>query len=198
VTTIHGQSDASKEPLLITESAEEFTTLWEEVEAQLNPGDVIERIYVSNIASLVWEERRLQRSKIALINSAFRQALTDIIKQLARQPGNREAALIDEDVLACSWFVDPAAKAKVNALLNRFGLDVSAIEAEAMRKSASDLEMIDRLMHSIQNRRDKAIIFLAECRRDLGRLLRNVSEKLTDDKVLKTLTGQETSRKDAA
>ena len=38
-----------------------------------------------------------------------------------------------------------------------FHLDESAIEAEAIRRSAADIELLDRLLASIEARRDKAL-----------------------------------------
>ncbi len=42
-------------------------------------------------------------------------------------------------------------------MLNYFELDESAIEAEAIRRSAADIELLDKLLASLESRRDKAL-----------------------------------------
>jgi hypothetical protein len=87
--------------------------------------------------------------------------------------------------LAREWFSDPNAKKQIAGLLGEFNLDETAIEAEAFRKSADDLERIDHLMASAEARRDKALICIAQYRGDFGALLRESSDRLVDGKVLK-------------
>jgi hypothetical protein len=70
--------------------------------------------------------------------------------------------------LARDWFSDPKVKEQIAGLLREFKLDETAIEAEAFRKSADDLERIDRLMASSEARRDKALVCIAQYRGDFG------------------------------
>jgi hypothetical protein len=44
-----------KSPLLITESADEFDTLQDAFEREIEPQGIIEQMYVHNISSIVWE-----------------------------------------------------------------------------------------------------------------------------------------------
>ena len=59
---------------------------------------------------------------------------------------------------------DPDVKKQIAGLLREFNLDETAFEAEAFRKSADDLEGIDRLMASAEARRDKALVCIAQYR----------------------------------
>ena len=68
-----------KSPLLITESAEEFDALRDAFEQEIKPRDIIERMYVHDICSIVWEILRLRRCKVVIINSAFRSALQHLL-----------------------------------------------------------------------------------------------------------------------
>ena len=72
----------SKPPLLITESEEEFASLSAALEQEIKPRCVVERIYVADIADLVWEILRLRRCKAAIINTAFEDALSDLLNRL--------------------------------------------------------------------------------------------------------------------
>jgi hypothetical protein len=172
-------------PLLITESRQEFDRIRDGLHREINPRGLIEAIYVADITYLVWDILRLRRCKTGIINAAFPTALETILTQLLRKPGEwgyelREAA----ETLAHEWFTDPDSKKKVAELLQVFGLDETAIEAEAVRESAEDLELIDRLLASAEARRNKALACVAQYRRDLSALLRETTNHMIDGKVI--------------
>src|SRR5262247_3909193 len=172
-----------KLPLLITESAEELDALRDAFEREIKPRGIIEQMYVHDICSIVWEILRLRRCKVVIINSAFRSALEDLLKQLLRQPGQSEYDVGDEaEALAQAWFTDQEAKKQVSEILARFDLDESAIEAEAIRKSSADLELLDRMLTSLESRRNKALGCVAEYRASLAHQLRQSADRIIDGK----------------
>jgi hypothetical protein len=112
---------------------------------------------------------RLRRNKAAIVNLAFRDALTEVATQLLLKPGQWKEQLKDRSQkLAREWFSDPDVKKQIAGLLRKFDLDETAIEAEAFRKSADDLERIDRLIASAEARRDNAHVCIAQYRGDFG------------------------------
>src|SRR5262245_14440578 len=133
-----------KLPLLITESADEFDALRDAFEQEIKPRGIIEHMYVHDISCIVWEILRLRRCKVVVINAAFRNALERLFVQLVRQPSQHERDVRDEaEERAQAWFTDKEAKKLVSEILSQFNLDESAIEAEAIRKSSADLELLD-------------------------------------------------------
>ena len=79
----HGTHPASTRttlPLLITESADEFASLRAELEQEIKPKGTIERIYLDDLAAIIWEMQRLRRCKTNIINSAFREALRKLLR----------------------------------------------------------------------------------------------------------------------
>jgi len=171
-----------KLPLLITESADEFDALRDAFEQEIKPRGIIEQMYVHDISSIVWEILRLRRCKVVIINSAFRSALQNLLKQLLRQPGQYEYEVEDAEALAQAWFTDQEAKKQVSEVLSRFDLDESAIEAEAIRRSSSDLELLDRMLTSLESRRNKALGCVAEYRASLAQQLRDSADRIIDGK----------------
>ena len=166
-------------PLLITESKAEFDRVRDALNEEIKPRGILEQMYVEDIAYLSWEVLRLRCSKVAIVNLAFRAALKDLITQLLREPGQQIYELgVQSDELARDWFSDHNVKKQIGDLLREFELDESAIEAEAIRRSADDLERIDRLMASAEARRDKALVCVAQYRSDFGALLRDSSNQL--------------------
>jgi hypothetical protein len=188
-----------KLPLLITESADEFDALRDAFEREIKPRGIIEQMYVHDICSIVWEILRLRRCKVVIINSAFRSALEHLLAQLLRQPGQYEHDVRDEaQDLAHAWFTDEEAKKQVSEILSRFGLDESTIEAEAIRKSSSDLELLDRMLTSSGSRRDKALCCVAEYRTSLAHQLRESADRIIDGKDVLLLDDPVSNRPTAA
>jgi len=89
--------------------------------------------------------------------------------------------------LALRWFTDREAKKQVAEVLGQFGLDESAIEAEAIRCVSSDLELLDRMLASLESRRDKALRRVAEYRGSLARQLRESADRLIEGQVVPPL-----------
>src|SRR5262245_3853405 len=142
-----------KLPLLITESADEFDALRDAFEREIKPQGIIEQMYVHDISSIVWEILRLRRCKVVIINSAFRMALKNLLERFLEQANEDAFDVYDEaKALANAWFTDQEAKKQVSEVLSRFDLDESAIEAEAIRSSSSDLELLDRMLTSLESR----------------------------------------------
>ena len=172
-----------KLPLLITESAEEFDALCDAFEREIKPRGIIEHMYVHDICSIVWEILRLRRCKVVIINSAFRSALQHLLMQLLKGPGEYDYEVENQaQALAQSWFTDQEAKKQVSETLSRFDLDESAIEGEAIWRSSSDLELLDRILTSLESRRTKALACVAEYRASLAHQLRESADRIIDGK----------------
>jgi hypothetical protein len=188
-----------KSPLLITESADEFDALRDAFEREIKPRGIIEHMYVHDISSIVWEILRLRRCKAVIINAAFRSALEHLLPQLLRQPGQAEYHVRDETKnLAHAWFTDKEAKKEVSEILGQFELDESAIEAEAIRRSSSDLELLDRMLTSLESRRNKALGCVAEYRASLAQQLRDSADRIIDGKDVLQLERASSNRSTAA
>jgi hypothetical protein len=188
-----------KSPLLITESADEFDALRDAFEQEIKPRGIIEQMYVHDISSIVWEILRLRRCKVVIINAAFRRALGDLLEQLLGQANEDPFEVEDEaEALAQAWFTDQEAKKQVSELLSQFELDESAIEAEAIRRSSSDLEFLDRMLTSLESRRDKALRCVAEYRASLAHRLREGADRIIDGKGVLRLEDAASKRSPAA
>jgi hypothetical protein len=183
VTRASEVASVPKVPLLITESREEFASLCASLAREIKPHGIIERTYVDDFAMILWEIQRLRRCKAVIINTAFRPALENLLGQLMRS-----SSLVCDDLfdgqakaLALAWFSDRQCKDQVTEKLREFHLDDFAIEAEAIRISASDLEPLDRMLTSLEVRRDKVLRSIAEYRFTLAKQLRQTSDRLLEN-----------------
>ena len=173
-----------KLPLLITESADEFGALCDAFEREIKPRGIIEQMYVHDICSIVWEILRLRRCKVVIINSTFRTALEHLLMQFLKKPSQYDYQVEGEArALAQSWFTDQEAKKQVSETLSRFDLDEAAIEAEAIRRSSSDLELLD---------------CVAEYRVSLAHQLRESADRIIDGKDVLQLEHPSDKRSTAA
>jgi hypothetical protein len=173
-------------PVLITESADEFLRLQDALKDEFKPHGAIDEFKVEEIAALIWEIRRYRRAKPTIINSAYFEALKNLLERVCRQAG-QSVSDIEEDTeeFAHRWFGnDQSAKQLILEKLAYFDLDEHAIEAEAMTIMAADLEPLDRVLASLEWRLDKALRSFAEFRGVLRRHLRETAQRVIDGEVL--------------
>ena len=186
----------SKPQLLITESAEDFAALNAALMEEIKPHGIIERLYVDDIATLVWEILRLRRCKVAIVNTAFKNALSEIIYRLADVPEQDTPERESYETTLDDWFSKPEARKAVLELLAEFRLDEAAIEAEAIRSVFSELEVLDRMLTLQELRRNRALRSIADYRDGFAKQVREVSNRVIEaDPVIKL--GNQAARRSA-
>ena len=161
-------------PLLITESEEEFNRIRQALYDEIKPVGIIECMYVDEIVDLFWQIIRLKRCKAGVINLAFHQSSANILGRLMQAGPD----------VARDWISSPQIAKLVEAGLSTYKLDGSVIIANATRRSSYDLEPIDTLLVSLETRRDKALLRIAQYRGELGAVLRKASNQLIESKVV--------------
>ena len=150
---------------------------------EIKPRGIIEQMCVADIAEIVWESRRLHRCKAVMINMNYSAALKSLLRDvLELDVGEYYKA----DVLAQTWFTDKKAKKEVAEILRRFHLDESAIEAQAIRRLTSELEILDKRLMSLESRRNRAIRNIAEYRESFANTVRQGSGRIIEgDSVIR-------------
>jgi len=198
-------------PVLVTESADEFARFYEAVKEQLKFPGIVAQLLVTDYVELEWEVRRYRRVQTSIINSAVLTALKNILRPIVQselakrqapkkktahtpqglspnfsfEPSELDLEVLDEvNRLAHGWFVDENTKTLILEMLGESKLDEYAIEAEAMRIAAPDLEKFDRLLRSREWRRDRALRSIAEFCGKLERQVKAAVERVIDGEVL--------------
>ena len=110
---------------------------------------------------------------------AFRAALKNLLIQFWKDP-DEIAPYQEAEALAFEWFTDPNAKQQVAEILNQFHLDETAIEAEAIRSVAADLELLDRMLMSLEVRRNRALRSIADYRASFAEQVQEVSDRIIE------------------
>ena len=173
----------SRPGLTVTESADDYDSLVKSLQQEISPRGFIEHMYVADMSAIVWESLRLRRCAAAIINMAFRAALKNLLVQFWKNP-DAPAPYQESEVLAFEWFTDPNAKQRVAEILNKFHLDETAIEAEAIRSVAADLELIDRMLMSMEVRRNRALRSIADYRASFAEKVQQVSDRIINSEPL--------------
>jgi hypothetical protein len=176
-------------PVLITESVDEFVALRTALYDEIKPNGAIEQGFVEDLAAVMWEIMRLLRIKAEILNGAFCKAMIKILEQVWSEDfedyPERDRAIED---LAWQWLGnDSDTKAKVSELLGQHQLDETAIEAEAFRMRAEDLEKLDYMLSRAELRREKLLIGIAAYRDTLGKRLRQVSDQMLEQESVPQL-----------
>jgi hypothetical protein len=173
----------SRPALTTTESADDYDSLVKSLQQEISPRGFIEHMYVADMSAIVWDSLRLRRCAPAIINMAFRAALKNLLVQFWKNP-DEPAPYQESEVLAFEWFTDPNAKQRVAEILNKFHLDETAIEAEAIRSVAADLELIDRMLMSLEARRNRALRSIADYRASFAEKVQQVSDRIINAEPL--------------
>ena len=95
-------------------------------------------------------------------------------------------------------FTDQKVRKTVSELFRQFQLDESAIEAQAIRTSAADLEQVDRMLTSLESRREKALRCIGEYRDSFARQLRESADRIIDGRDILQLDHASGKRSSAA
>jgi hypothetical protein len=179
-------------PVLASESQDEFTSLCSELKQDVEPQDVIERTYVHEIACYIWEAQRLRRFKTVIINNSRRAAMQEILEQLLDPHDFEFSNQIEQAAaeLARGWFENDDDKADVAKLLRKFQLDETAIEAEAFRLNAEDLERLDRMQAVFAVRFEKALRCIAEYRKSFSTELQHAADRILNSDDVPRLVSQ--------
>jgi len=180
VATADRLSSLCEPALLLSESREKYESLLLALQQEIKPKGRVEQIYLEDLTAIAWEIQRLRRCKAGIINNGFRSALQTLLQRLLLSPDFLDQLTIDEEAarLAMGWFVSKKCKKQVLAILNRQTLDETAIEAEAIRQSWSDLELIERMLMSLRSRLDKVFGCVADYRDNLARRMGESSDRI--------------------
>jgi hypothetical protein len=174
-------SDFSEQSAVLrTESKDGFAKLLEALNQEVKPTSLIERMFVRDVANLLWEIMRLRRIKAGIINNAFQPALKQILQQIQFEPTSLPSPTLRaaSDRLAYDWLFSQESKDRVSSLLQEAGLDEFAVEAEAFRMTIDDIEKVDRALAFAEARRDKSLRMIAECKESLSARIQQSAERV--------------------
>ena len=175
-----------KPPLLATEDPNQYDALLTELAREVRPSDFIEWLWVKDIADLTWDIIRYRCIKASYIDGRFRSALVQQLN-LALERGKRAALSFDRDrlldkanKLANDFIANANTKEKRDKWLKAHGVNAESITATSFDAAVDKLEAIERMLASVEYRRNNALHEIERRRNALGRALRQTSDRIIE------------------
>lgn len=145
-------------PLLPGENTEQYDVLLRSIIQQVKPADVIEAIWVKDVADLIWETKRLRRWRGQILIQARRKAADELIDQCLRNVSDQELPDFEEssaNALAAGGVPNNQKETgKIEKFLQERGLSDENITARSFLMNSPAIERIDRLASLADQRRD--------------------------------------------
>jgi len=166
---------AAAEPLLTllleNEDAAAYDEIIARISAAVKPADFLEEIWVRDVVALVWEAFRLRRLKMCLTGTAAHHGLARVLSSFLPRTAVNE--------IAAGWARrDGECVKQVEGLLDQTGLTMEHVIAETLADRIDDIERIDRMIASAEQRRSAMLREIDRHRASLASLLRLASDEL--------------------
>ncbi|QIO32784.1 hypothetical protein [Bradyrhizobium sp. 1(2017)] len=179
--------------LLITESREAFALLQRELAREIMPKNIVEEIFLADVAASVWETIRLRRCRDRIVNLSYRQAIREVLDRVLG-PAEDVAECEARTALERDWFTKPEARQEVAKRLAVFQLDEGAIEAAAMSSQGDQLERFDRMISAQQSRLLRSFAAITDYRAAFAIRVQTAVERVTAQPALAQLDARQQGR----
>ncbi|MFK4560550.1 hypothetical protein QIH93_08430 [Bradyrhizobium ottawaense] len=180
----------SEGSLLITESKEAFACLHRELAREIQPKNIVEKIFLADVAACVWEMMRLRRCRDHVINLAFGPAIGEVLDRVLGPP-ETAAECEARAALERAWFTNPEARREVAQRLAAFQLDEGVIEAAAISSQTVQLELLDRMITAQQSRLHRAFGAISSYREAFAKRVQSAVDRADEQPALAQLDAPE-------
>jgi hypothetical protein len=128
------------------ESGDAYDDLLARIRATVAPADMLEEIWVRDVADLAWEVARLRRIKANLVRACSHEGLTTALRSLEVR---------NYSFIAGRWLAGDAEAAQmVNAALAAAGLTIDSVTALTVSERIDQIERIEKMTNAAEERRD--------------------------------------------
>ena len=179
-----------KPPLLATEDPNQYDALLTELAREVRPSDFIEWLWVKDIADLTWDIFRYRRIKASYVDGRFRSALVQQLNLALQRDKrasdksalsfNRDRILDEANKLANDFIANANTKEKRDKWLKAHGVNAESITATSFDAAVDKLEAIERMLASVEYRRNNALQEIEGRRNASGRALRQTSDQIIE------------------
>jgi hypothetical protein len=172
--------------LLEGENAADYHELVARLYAAVKPVDIIDEMFITDVASLQWEVLRWRRLKLNLIREPVLEALPAFLDEQVeydlQSEADARAQKINELVQEYARH-NPDAVTQIQKLLANAGRSMDALLADQLvenRDYLEYIERIDRLTTIAESRRNAALREIDRRRAILGQTLRRSLQEVED------------------
>jgi len=161
-------------PLLDGEDTKTYQQLLTEISAAVTPTDILEKIWVQDVADLTIEVFRLRRLESNLIAVNAYKGLSDTLAPLV---GRSQAETLAEDWAARK----PEVVKEVNKILAAAGLSTDSFLAQTFSHKLADVERISHMTALAETRRNATLREIDRHRQTFSQKLQRTVRQLEDD-----------------
>jgi hypothetical protein len=177
-------------PLIKGEDAASYDDLLARISGTLKPTDILEEIWVRDVADLVWDAFRLRRLKAHLLAAAAHEGMAELIGPLLKWDHTFD--------IAVGWTLrEEAAVKTVHGMLAAAGLTVDAATAVTFARKIHEIERIDRMTMAAEARRNAILREIERHRATFTRTLRRTVADV-EDADFKVIAAQQSGREEEA
>lgn len=160
-------------PLFAGEDEIAYDQLLARVFAAVKPADVIEEIWIQDIADLSWEVVRLRRLKAELLTSSAHKGLRRVLNALL---GDQEAQNLTQQ-----WAAQiPEALEEVKGILAGADMTMDVVMVQTLSVVIDQFERVDRMIMSAEMRRNAALREIDRHRSALAGTLRRATNDVEE------------------
>jgi hypothetical protein len=171
-------------PLLPGEKETDYETIATNIVVASEPQDAIEEYLVRDVIDLTWETLRFRRLKAGILRASMGAGVGAILDDVGFPYDERGA-------LAEQWAAgDKSARKKVDAVLIKAGLTIDDVTAKTLSSQMDDFERIDRMLSSVEARRNNALREIDRHREAAGAAVRRAIDEVEDAEFRDVDTGE--------
>jgi hypothetical protein len=172
-------------PLLPGEKETDYTTIAVRIVRASGPRDAIEEFLIRDIIDLTWEILRLRRVKTGILRASAGDGVDRVLAGVGHP-------YLERDTLSQGWAAgDERARKKVEAILAKAGMTIDEVTAKTLESKLDSFERLDRMLASLEARRNNALREIDRHRAALGG--RQSIEEIEDADFRDVETGQATT-----
>jgi hypothetical protein len=174
-------------PLLPGEKQADYAEVALRIVRAAKPRDAIEEFLIRDVVDLTWEILRLRRVKAGILRASAGDGVNRVLAGVGHP-------YLERDTLSQGWVAgDERARKKVEAILAKAGMTIDEVTAKTLESKLDSYERLDRMLASLEARRNNALREIDRHRAALGSVVRQSIEEIEDADFRDVETGQATT-----
>ena len=148
----------SERKILPGEQQAVYDELLSQITSALQPRDIIESMYVSDIVDATFEAHRLKNMKVRIVKLEQKEAARQLLRE-SRPPGPDGTAEISEEwqLVEGWWSGDFNSWKVINEIAGREGENLDPFLTRAFSNKLDEVERIDRMIAAQNDKRDRGL-----------------------------------------
>ncbi len=176
-------------PLLLGEEEADYAEVAVRLVSAAKPRDAIEEFLIRDAIDLTWEILRLRRAKAGILKASMNTGVEGVLKALGFDQSMESRAYARE--LSGRWMAgDKSARKEVEAALHKAQLSIDDVTAKTLEGNLVTFERLDRMLASVEARRNNALREIDRHRSAFGAGVRQAIDEAEDVEFRDVETGE--------